>query len=81
MLRSLGPTVAYGCRPARVGLCDVPSRECSLGAVVGLGRVSRRGCAAIPGRPMAVLGSKQHFARFLLLCSTTISEALNGIHH
>ena len=29
----------------------------------------------------AVLGSEQHFARFLLLCSTTISEVLNGIHH
>ena len=32
-----------------------------------------------PARP-AVLGSKPHFARFLLLCSTAISEALNGIH-
>ena len=28
-----------------------------------------------------VFGSKPHVARFLLLCSTTISEVLNGIQH
>ena len=28
-----------------------------------------------------VLESKSRFARSLLLCSTAISEALNGIHH
>ena len=32
-------------------------------------------------RESLVLESKQYFARFLLLCSTAIFQALNGIHH
>ena len=36
--------------------------------------------AAASLRATRVLASKPHLARFLLLCSTAISEALNGIH-
>ena len=44
------------------------------------------GGACIPGRRQngqgsGLLESKPQFARFLLPCSTAISEALNGFHH
>ena len=59
------------------GRQPVPMRQ----AIKGLGQQPVAVGRCPPNQHTHLLESKPHLARYLLLCSTAISEALNGIHH